>query len=190
MRRGGHRSAGQPEGLRTPRTRQTAIRERNPGTPTGGPRKTQCGATGTETSFGMASVGVEKFLRTASRRGNHGWTRRNANQDATTKHTKGTKGIEARNERIFEKRLSTEGVENAEASDACRGKVPRSQDPAAASGARISCRSSWPILGPKGLRCSRGGGRGFFGKTKSEAATLWFGPARPPDGRAAERREP
>ena len=33
-------------------------------------------------------------VRTASRVGNHGWTRMDTDEEATTKHTKGTKGIE------------------------------------------------------------------------------------------------
>mgnify|MGYP000998508424 CR=1 FL=1 len=50
---GRHRSATEPEGLRTRWTRQTAIREGKPATPTGGPRETQRGSAATEVSFGL-----------------------------------------------------------------------------------------------------------------------------------------
>ena len=48
---GRHRSATEPEGLRTRWTRQTAIREGKPASPTGGPRETQRGSAAIEAAF-------------------------------------------------------------------------------------------------------------------------------------------
>ena len=45
-------------------------------------------------AFLFQAMGFVTGSRIAPRVGNHGWTRMDTDREATTKHTKGTKGIE------------------------------------------------------------------------------------------------